>query len=515
MASLILVQTCLWILVYLVLRYLNRTDVPKIKGLPEPRGWPIFGNLFALGQNHPKAMWEMSKKLGPVLQVRMGNRRIVVANTYDSVRELWIKNQSALISRPMLYTFHNVVSTSQGFTIGTSPWDESCKQRRKAAATALNRPAVQSYMPIVDLEAMEAISMILQDSNKGENSINIIPHLQRYALNTSLTLNYGCRISTKNDNLLKEIVETESEISKFRSTSNNWQDYVPLLRLIPAKTNKAVYYREKRDSYLGRMLEDLKAEIANGTDKPCITGNVLKDPDTKLNEAEIKSICLTMVSAGLDTVPATLIMGLGYLSSPHGQQIQQKAFDEITKVYPEGDVWGKCLLEEKIPYVTALYKETLRFFTVIRVCLPRKSIKDITYWGAVIPAGTLFYMNALAADYDETHFDEPDKFIPERYLGDSEVGTPHYAYGAGSRMCAGSHLGNRELYTMFVRLILSFQILPPSNPADQAATDAWNADSCPTALVAVPKDFKCRFLPRDEKKIHYWLSKSADRTRHL
>jgi phenylacetate 2-hydroxylase len=66
------------------------------------------------------------------------------------------------------------------------------------------------------------------------------------------------------------------------------------------------------------LLNGLKKEIVNGTDKPCITGNILKDPTEKLNEAEIKSICLTMVSAGLDTVPANIIFGIGYLSSAHG-----------------------------------------------------------------------------------------------------------------------------------------------------------------------------------------------------
>ena len=43
--------------------------------------------------------------------------------------------------------------------------------------------------------------------------------------------------------------------------------------------------------------------------------------------AEIKSICLTMVSAGLDTVPGNLIMGIAYLASQDGQRIQQKAYD--------------------------------------------------------------------------------------------------------------------------------------------------------------------------------------------
>ena len=33
----------------------------------------------------------------------------------------------AVIDRPTLYTFHGVISSTQGFTIGSSPWDDSCK----------------------------------------------------------------------------------------------------------------------------------------------------------------------------------------------------------------------------------------------------------------------------------------------------------------------------------------------------------------------------------------------------
>lgn len=99
-----------------------------------------------------------------------------------------------------------------------------------------------------------------------------------------------------------------------------------------------------------------------------------------------------MVSAGLDTVPVNLIMGVAYLASEDGSRIQRKAYNEIMAVYPNGDAWEKCLTEEKVPYITALVKETLRFWTVIPICLPRESTKDIDYNGARIPAGTAFYM---------------------------------------------------------------------------------------------------------------------------
>ena len=485
------------IIIWLLIKICNSTDVPKIVGLPEAPGWPIFGSLIELGNNHSIALSKMARRLGPVFQIRMGNKRIVVANSFDSIKELWIRNQSSLISRPMLHTFHRVVSSSQGFTIGTSPWDDSCKRRRKAAATALNKPAVQSYMPIIDLESSSAIYDIYKECQDGEIDLNIIPHLHRFALNTSLMLNYGTRFKSSYDHLLKEIVEVEAAISRFRSTSNNWQDYIPILRLFPGRSNDANSYRIRRDHYLNILLDGLKQDIDNGTDKPCITGNILKDPTAKLNEAEIKSICLTMVSAGLDTVPANIIMGIGYLSSQHGQLIQQRAFQEIQQVYPNDDAWYQCLVEERIPYVTALYKEILRYFTVIPICLPRRSIDDIDYQGIRIPAGTLFYMNAFAGDYDEQYFKDPYSFNPERYLGDVE-GTPHFSYGAGSRMCAGAHLANRELFTFFVRLISSFQILQPKNDDEAAVLDAMDANCCHTALVAVPRPFKCRFRPRNK-----------------
>lgn len=185
----------------------------------------------------------------------------------------------------MLHTFHSVVSSSQGFTIGTSPWDESCKNRRKAAATALNRPAVQSYMPLIDLESNVSIKELLHDSKGGEIDLDPRAYWQRYALNTSLTLNYGYRISgDKDDALLKEITDVERGVSNFRSTSNNWQDYIPLMRLLPNQNTEAVSFRERRDVYMDKLLGILKEKIATGTDKPCITGNILKDPEAKLNE---------------------------------------------------------------------------------------------------------------------------------------------------------------------------------------------------------------------------------------
>jgi phenylacetate 2-hydroxylase len=240
-----------------------------------------------------------------------------------------------------------------------------------------------------------------------------------------------------------------------------------------------------------------------------------------------------MVSAGLDTVPGNLIMGIAYLSSEHGQEIQKRAYDEVMKVYPDGDAWEKCIVEEKVPYITAFVREVLRFFTVIPICLPRTSIKDIKYEEAVIPAGTTFYMvssppfhlnrtkadwkqNAWAADFDESHFKDAKTFSIDRYLANPEgSGIPHYAYGAGSRMCAGSHLANRELYTAFVRLIVAFHIDPPKEAKDRPILDALECNAIPTSLTTDPKPFKCGFRARDLRGLEGWMRDSEEKTKDL
>ena len=142
-------------------------------------------------------------------------------------------------------------------------------------------------MPIIDLESTVSIRELLADSKAGEVDIDPNAYFQRFALNTSLTLNYGIRIDGMIDNeLLQEIVHVERVVSNLRSTSNNWQDYVPLLRLWPSRNREAGEYRLRRDKYLNLLLDMLKDKIAKGEDKPCITGNILKDPEAKLNEGE-------------------------------------------------------------------------------------------------------------------------------------------------------------------------------------------------------------------------------------
>ena len=82
-------------------------------------------------------------------------------------------------------------------------------------------------------------------------------------------------------------------------------------------------------------------------------------------------------------------------------------------------------------------------------------------------------------------------------------------------MCAGSHLGNRELYTAFIRVITAFTIHPPRDSADYPILDALECNLVPTGLTTDPKPFKIGFKARDPVLLNKWIAESQERTKDL
>lgn len=512
------------LLTIFIYQVMYSTDVPHINGIPEiPGAIPIFGHLLKLGEDHAtvcEKWWRQYKH--SVYQIKLGNTRAVVVNSFEDCKKMLLGNQNAVIDRPKLYTFHGVISSTQGYTIGSSPWDESCKKKRKAAGTALGRPALRNYHPMFDLESYCILRDLKKDSQNGDVELDIRPYIQRYALNTTLTLCYGIRMDEVYDELLREILHVGSAISLLRSASENYQDYVPILRYVPnnEKNSRSKELRDRRDAYLNLLLDKVRAMIEEGTDKPCISAAILKDQETKLTGVEVSSICLSLVSGGFETIPGTLTSAIGSLSTPEGQVWQDRAYEDIKRHYPDmRDAWASCFTEEKIPYVNAIIKEAGRYYTVSAMSLPRKTVTEVNWNGAIIPPKTMILINAQAGNHDVDHFGEDaGKFDPERWLKNIDPpqeremnGLGHLSFGTGSRACSGQFIASRLLYAALVRLLSSYKIVA----SDEAPpnTDYVDYNEIKTALVAIPRHFKVKLIPRDTAMTAECLELAEQRTK--
>jgi 3-hydroxyphenylacetate 6-hydroxylase len=59
---------------------------------------------------------------------------------------------------------------------------------------------------------------------------------------------------------------------------------------------------------------------------------------------------------------------------------------------------------------------------------------------------------------DAAIWKDPEVFRPDRWLDPSAHDAPLFTYGLGYRMCAGSLLANREMYTIYLRLLAAFTV---------------------------------------------------------
>ncbi|EXJ55982.1 3-hydroxyphenylacetate 6-hydroxylase [Cladophialophora yegresii CBS 114405] len=483
-------------LFYLLISEVQRHQV-RIPGFDGPSGLPMIGNIHQIRVNAAEQYRLWAQKYGSVYQIMLGNVPVIVVNSSKAAREIFGANSQALSSRPEFYTFHKVVSSTSGTTIGTSPFSESLKRRRKGAASALNKPSVATYVPHIDVETRDFLNEFLLYGDGGRKPVDPMPMIQRLSLSLALTLNWGTRMASQNDELFGEITHVEEEVSKFRSTTGNLQDYIPLLRLNPFNFGKARAreMRQRRDVYLKKLNDDLDDRMAKGTHQPCIQANVILDREAKLNKEELVSISLTMLSGGLDTLTTLVAWSMALLAQR--PDIQQKAHDEIRKVYSPEQILCDANDDQSIAYIVALVRELLRYYTVLRLSLPRATVKDITYNGRVIPAKSVIFLNAWACNMDPEVWTDPFTFRPERWLEHPDA--PLFTYGLGYRMCAGSLLANREMYTIYLRLLSAFELM------DVQAEDGKEMETHPvkgvedqTQLVSVPRRYRLRVVPRDE-----------------
>ncbi|KAF3043074.1 hypothetical protein E8E11_002277 [Didymella keratinophila] len=461
----------------------------RLKGFSGPRNWPLVGNIPDIKYNAADKYREWSKQYGAVYQIQLGNEPVVVVNSAEAARKIFGGNSQALSSRPVFWTFHKVLSNTAGTTIGTSPFNDSLKRRRKGAASALNKPSIATYIDHLDLETKDFIKDGFESGRAGTVGVDPMPMIERLSLSLSLTLNWGTRMGSRNDPMFHEITEVEAAISKFRSTTGNLQDYIPILRLNPFSggTKMAKEYRFRRDVYLTKLNKDLDDRMEKGTHKPCIQANIIQDKEAALNKEELTSISLTMLSGGLDTITTLVQWSVALLAQR--PDIQTKAVAEIRKLYPDDQPLADAYDDQKCAYIVALVRECLRFYTVLRLALPRATVKDVIYEGKLIPAGSTIYLNAWACNMDPDVWTDPETFRPERWLESPDA--PLFTYGLGYRMCAGSLLANRELYLVFLRMLGAFEIVKDSE-----------VDTHPV-----------KFVPRNEGALRRSLKEADERLR--
>jgi len=289
-------------------------------------------------------------------------------------------------------------------------------------------------------------------------------------------------------------------------------DTIPPLGRLPPRLQ---WWRKSLKPYFDRqanlwmsLFSSLRTQMETKQAPACFVKQLIENDFELQGITEMQAAFLagSLIEAGSETTSAAINSALLHLSAYPA--VRAKAHAELDRVVgssrsPTFDD------EEKLPYIRALVKETMRIRPVTNIGTPHYTTAPIVYKNTYIPANSIVAIQQYPIHYDPSRFPEPNKFNPDRYLAHPEK-SGHYAagaaserdhwnFGAGRRICSGLHLAENSMFIVLAKLLWAFDILGPVDAEGREMEVDLSDDAFEAGANTIAKPFKVRWVARGER----------------
>jgi hypothetical protein len=322
---------------------------------------------------------------------------------------------------------------------------------------------------------------------------------------------YGYTIEPHKPDVLVDLIEKMMTEFTLAAVPMAWPvDIIPILRHIPenfpgVKFKKIA--REWRKSIRATAYTPYRfaqRQIAAGGHHESYVSKLIQrfgpeDQTSSLNREDEEAIAWTAASlygAAADTTAIALsVLTLAMLKFPH---VQRKAQEEIDRVVGT-DRLPSFDDRDNLPYISAIVKETLRWWPITPMGFPHAVDADIEYNGFHIPKGALLVPAVWWFLHDPEVYADPDLFDPERFLGSRNEPDPDTeAFGYGRRICPGRFFADSSLYINIVQTLAAFNI---TKSIDKDGKEI-EVDAKPKpGILTYPTEFQFQVVPRSQKHV--------------
>jgi len=252
------------------------------------------------------------------------------------------------------------------------------------------------------------------------------------------------------------------------ATATNLADYIPWLKFLPNSALKeAVRQSEIGTAIITSLIEDARNRPGLDLSAPtCLVEVMLAKMDSgEIDEDMTKDLCMDLMIAGTDTSAQSVNWFLLLLANR--PEIQAKVHEEMDRVIghealPTVDDRGR------LPYTFACLAESMRFRTIGPFGLPHKAAEDTEIGGYRIPAEAQVLGNIYSIHHDPSYWDEPDRFIPERFMpledgtASPVLSSPAYIpFGTGHRRCPGRRFAETTIWLHITRMLQKLRLETP------------------------------------------------------
>ncbi|KAL0392022.1 UNVERIFIED_CONTAM: Ent-kaurene oxidase, chloroplastic [Sesamum radiatum] len=237
----------------------------------------------------------------------------------------------------------------------------------------------------------------------------------------------------------------------------DWRDFFPYLKWIPNKSfeNNIQRMHFRRQAVMTALINEQKERISRGEEVDCYLDYLISEAKT-LSEQQVLMLLWEAIIESSDTTLVTTEWAMYELAKDHKRQ--DRLYHEILRVCGDDKITEEKLNE--LPYLSAVFHETLRKHSPAPLVPPRYVHEDTQLGGYHIPAGTEIAINIFGCNMDKNVWDSPESWKPERFLDEkSDAMDLHktMAFGGGKRLCPGALQAMLISCTTIGRLVQEFE----------------------------------------------------------
>ncbi|SCO91351.1 related to cytochrome P450 [Fusarium oxysporum] len=451
---------------------------------PTVPGLPILGNIFQVP--YPSGMWlkSLAEKHGEMFSLKLGSKTWVFLNSSRVVDDLLEKRSAIYSSRARFPMAQELMSGNMRFLL--MPYGDRWRGIRKIMHQVLNSRQADKFQVYQEVESRRLLHDYLHHPDKWYRSN------QQFANSVILSVVFG-RVSNMDDPTMAELFSSLQDFLRNIKPGANLVDMFHWLASLPTWMQwwrpKGIAHFERSKAMYFRELDFLKKRVKDGTAKPCFALDYMEAKgDIDHEQVETAFVFGTLMEAGSDTSRVSIGQGVA-AAAIYGDWVK-KAREELDEVCGDAERLPEFSDRDRLPYLSAVVKEILRWRPFIQSGTGRELIQDDEYEGYKFPAGTVFVWNPWAIALNPDEYEDPLTFKPERFLND-QLRSPlkgHWAFGAGRRVCVGYNVADTNVWIATSRLIYCFDFEQvPGSPIDTFHT-LWEAHDKP----AFPVKIKCR-----------------------